>query len=155
MTRNIINLSRVPMLIAIAMMAIAMQTVPASAKAIPSFVPCGEKGVNIKIVKRPKRCEVLGGPYVTATGANIKDLRWSSWGGSTARASGAEYGFHGGGGVGVTVKLYRRISCDGSGQRVRTSSRNVVAREYTRLRETLDGRSRVLKLPSSCAHYGY
>jgi hypothetical protein len=154
MTRNIINLNRLPMVIAIAMMAIAMYAIPASAK-VRTFVPCGVKGVNIKIVQRPKRCEVLGGRYVTATGANIKNLRWSSWGGKTARATGKEYGFHGGGGVKVTIKLMGRLSCDGSGERVKTGSSSAVAQEYSRLRETLNGRTRTLRLPSSCAHYGY
>src|SRR4051794_28258976 len=51
-------------------------------------------GDNEEVVPRraPRRCLILDGSF--AESVNLADIRWRGWGGSTAKASGVELGFH-------------------------------------------------------------
>jgi hypothetical protein len=84
----------------------------ASAKA---YVPCVMKGESENgYFTKPKRCtfNVMGSdPRVSANNVDVIKLRWSAWGGATAKASGVQAGA-GGFRDKVSVTLRKRERCD-------------------------------------------
>lgn len=74
---------------------VALALFPAGATA-QTWLPCGEHPPTGRVVLkvRPARCDNGGFQTANAELWILQRLRWSSWGGDTARARGLQYAVH-------------------------------------------------------------
>jgi hypothetical protein len=107
--------------------AIGTATVMAGRAAAQAFVRCARSPSGTQLRSRPAACTIFGRDGSFAGGVNLARLRWVSWGGAIAVATGIEQGFHLPlEHVKVSVTLSGLVSCGGK----RLYTRAQVASEH-------------------------
>ena len=85
---------------------------PAAGADFATRLHCATDGGSRYVPKvAPSRCTVFGPRGTFGGGVNLARIRWTSWGGATARGRGIERGFHlPYSKIAVTITAYRRKS---------------------------------------------